>query len=274
MYENVKGKKLLILGATALMCQVIKKAQEMGMYVIATDYNTDYSLSPGKLVADECWDISWNDIDALEKECKKCGVEGVFTAFSEFCVIAARKLCDRMGFPFYATAEQIDITRDKAKFKECCKSYGVPVVEKYEVSESPTAEELERITFPVVVKPTDNAGSRGISVCYNEDELREGIARALPFSASHDFIVERCMTGQEVNITYTIQDGKISLSSMSDAQAGNQEHGQIKLTDGWLFPSRHLKAYTESCDEAVKKMFRGIGLQNGVIFIIFIIMFF
>ena len=241
------------------MCQIVSVAREMGIHTIVTDMYTDYSISPAKIIADEAWDISWNDTEALAEKCRIAGVDGVFTGFSEFAVIAARRLCDALGLPFYATMEQIDITRDKAKFKQLCQSNGLKVVENY--------MQRSEIAFPVVVKPTDNAGSRGISVCYNNKELEIGIEKALSFSASKSYVLEPFMDKPEINVSYTIQDGEISLSCMSDAQAGYQKHGQIKMTDGWIFPSKYLKPFIEKCDGSVRKMLKTIGIKNGFLFI-------
>ena len=256
---KLQGKKLLILSGGAYMCQVVKAAKEMGVYTIVTDMYTDHLQSPAKDLADEAWDISWNDTTALAEKCRADGVDGVFSGFSEFCVVAARRLCDELGLPFYATMEQIDITRDKAKFKALCAKNHVKVVEHFETDRD--------VQFPVVVKPTDNAGSRGISVCYDEQELKAGIEKALSFSDSKTYVLEPFVDGPEINVSYTIQDGVISLSCMSDAQAGAQKHGQIKMTDSWIFPSKYLKAYVDRSDAAVKAMLRSIGIQNGFLFI-------
>lgn len=267
MYEELKGKRLLLLGGQGMMRQLTEEANKLGIYTIVTDYHTDLKLSPGKAVASEAWQISWSDIDAMAAKCRERRVDGVFAGFSEFRVRAARLLCDRLGFPFYATLEQIDLTRDKAKFKELCRKSGVAVVDAYPLSKEPTVTELSAITYPVVIKPTDNAGSRGISVCHDEKELRQGIEKALSFSESKNFVVERYMDCPEINVSYTIQDGRISLSCMSDAIPGNQTYGQIKLTDGWLFPSKYLKEFEEKCDTGLRRMIRNAGIQNGFLFI-------
>ncbi len=264
--EQIK-KKLLFLGGQSLMCQVVQMAQSMGIYAIVADFHADFHLSPAKKIADEAWTVSWQDYDILEKRCRESGVAGVFAGFSEFRVAAARILCDRLGLPFYAQAEQIETTRDKYKFKSVCRACGVPTVEEYELSADLLPQELAKIQYPVVIKPTDNAGSRGISVAYTEAELRAAVEKALSFSESRSLIAERYMDFPEVNITYTLQNGEISLSCMSDAIAGAQGYGQIKLTDGWLFPSRHLQAYVDGADARVRDMIRALGLQNGILFI-------
>lgn len=249
------------------MQQLVAEVKKLGVYTIVTDYHTDVRLSPGKAVADECWAISWSNLDALEKKCSERGVDGVFAAFSEFRVRAARQLCDRLGLPFYADMDQIDITRDKAKFKDACRANGLEVVEDYALRNAPTPEELDRLVYPVVIKPTDNAGSRGISVCYDEEDLYAGIAKALSFSDAKSIVAERYMDAPEVNVSYTIQDGKVTLSCASDAIPGYQGYGFVKLTDGWLFPSRYLGEFVKTTDGRIRNMIRNLGIRNGFLFI-------
>jgi len=77
MNRPFENKKLLILGATPNEIPVIKRAQELGAYVITTDYNTDHILSPAKDVSDECWDISWSSIEELKQKCILSNVKAV-----------------------------------------------------------------------------------------------------------------------------------------------------------------------------------------------------
>lgn len=260
---ELKGKKLLILSGVAMNIQTVQKAQEMGIHTIVADYYTDYSKSPAKKYADEVWNISWNDIDALEERCREEKVDGVLTGYSEDYVLSAVKLCERMGWPFYATEEQINITRNKVSFKPFCKRVGMPVLDIYDVSANPTKEELEQLQFPVVVKPSDNAGSRGISVCNNEQELRTGIRRALDFSPTDRFIVEPYVDAPELYMYYTIQDGNIVLSSSLDGIHGYHKKGTIKLTEGWVTPSKYLKEFVDTTDHKAKDVIKALGIKNG-----------
>ena len=69
--QNLAGKKLLVLGASVNEITLVERAQEYGVYVIVTDYNLDYNLSPAKKLANKAWNISWSDIDELEKNVGK-----------------------------------------------------------------------------------------------------------------------------------------------------------------------------------------------------------
>lgn len=160
------GKKLLILGATAGEVSLVQRAQSYGIYVIVTDNHIDYTLAPAKNIADEAWNISWSDIDTLAKMCRINAVDGVLAGYSEFRVENMISLCECLNLPCYITKKQLEITRDKIKFKECCRKYKIPVVKEY-------SSIYEVDEYPVIVKPTDRAGSIGISIAHNFQELEK-----------------------------------------------------------------------------------------------------
>ena len=81
---KLKGKKLLILGATMDEYLLVQRAHELGIYVIVTDYNVDWSLSPAKYLADEVWDISWSDVDSLAVQCRTHNVDGILAGFISY----------------------------------------------------------------------------------------------------------------------------------------------------------------------------------------------
>ena len=160
-------KKLLVLGGNHIEKDVVTHAQNMGYYVIVTDNHENLNDSPAKQIANEGWNISWSDLDTLELKCRDVGVDGVLAGFSEFRVENMIKLCERLNLPCYINLEQLDITRDKLKFKQELQKFNVPLVPEY--------DNPQNVTFPVIVKPTDRAGSIGIIVAYTQDELTYAI---------------------------------------------------------------------------------------------------
>ena len=76
--KEFEGKKLLILGGIRLVCDIVKRAQNMGAYVVVADYLTD---SPAKLIADEAVLIDALDVDAIVDYCRKANIDGVTTGF-------------------------------------------------------------------------------------------------------------------------------------------------------------------------------------------------
>ena len=261
VFQGVKGKKLLVLGCTRADCQIIDAAREMGVYTIATDNHTDWLDAPAKYEADEAWDISWSDIDTLKGMCEEVGVDGVMAGFSEFRVACAIRLSEELGMPFYAGgAEVLEQTFDKKAFKDACRRCGVPVTRDFDY---PSCG-IDAVEFPVLVKPADNGGSRGIRACFSPKELPEAIEYALGFSAGDKIIVEELVQGaREVIVYYTIADGDVALSAMCDKYERDSGTGFGSLPDAYLYPSRYLSSYMKLHDEAVVRAIREMGIANG-----------
>ena len=266
MYEALKGKKLLVIGSDASNLDMIACAHEMGVYVIAADGIADRSRTPAKNAADEAWDIDYSDLDAIEKKCRECGVDGVFAGYSEFRVLAACRIAKRMGFPFYATEEQINLTRNKRTFKDVCMTYDIPVPKDYCFAYPLTDEDKARIEFPVIVKPADYAGRKGITVCYNREELDAAIEYAVSKSQSRTIIVEDYLEGIEFASVYTIKDGQISLSCVNEKYITKDQEKVSGLCEFLISPAKSYGRYVEELDGKVKAFLKGINAQNAVAF--------
>lgn len=250
----------MILGASAGETTLVKRAQELGIFVIVTDYNTDYTLSPAKYIADECWDISWSDIDTLEKKCRDQHIKGITAGYSEFRVEGLIKLCARLNLPCYVTEEQLNITRDKIKFKDACRKNGVPVVKEYF-----SMNEVDE--YPVIVKPVDRAGSIGISIAANRKELENACEYALESSVSKQIIIEKYIDkGTKIDFYYAVVNGEITLISTCDTMnARDNEHKRV-VQSAWLYPTRNTDEVIQSVEPALRRMIQNMGIEYGCIF--------
>lgn len=260
MYDELKGKKLLILGATSGEVPLVKRAQSFGIHTIVTDYNMDYSCSPAKLIADEAWDISWSDLDALEQLCRENHVDGVTAGYSEFRVENTIKLCERLNLPCYCTMEQLDITRDKVKFKEVCRANGVPVVREY--------KDIQEVkSFPVIVKPTDRAGSIGVTVANDQAELLRAYDYAMEKSVCKQVIIEDYIcNATEVDAYYMVIDGKITLMTTDDIIKPQDKQDDKVIQSVWLCPMQQEDLFLKKVDEKLQHMIRSMHVENGCIF--------
>lgn len=262
---NLRGKRLLVIGANGNICNAVQRARELGVYVIVTDYFED---SPAKKIADKAYLVSTADTDKLAEICRAEKIDGVFTGYSELNLNFTERLCARMGYPFYATAEQVNTLTNKELFKAACNRFGVSSVKAYQISENPTEEELKDIVFPVIVKPVDSYSGKGITICKNEDGIAEAIAKAKSVSGSKRYLVEQYMRDEDYDIFtvyYTLQDGKAVLSGIVDRYMYTFPNKR-RLSTVLLYPSEYLDRYLSEMDEKVKKMFAGLGLRNGTIF--------
>ena len=265
IFSDVRGKRLLILGASSDECHIIQAAKEMGVYTITTDYY-DRETSPGKKLSDEAWDISWKDIQRLKEMAISRKVDGVIAGYSEFKLKCAIQLCKELNLPFYIPDEELlRITRDKLLFKSECRKYGLPVAKDYYVTAEMREEDLDQIQYPVIVKPADNGGSNGIRFCRDRSEIVSCIKYALSYSESSRVVVEEVLSGHEVVAYYTAADGEIAFSSMFDKYARIEREGFNALMDAYVYPANRLDYYLEHYNSLVVNFLEKIGIRNGVV---------
>lgn len=261
--DELKGKKLLILGSTSRTIDFVNYAREMGVYSIVTDWN-DPSNAPVKLAADEHWEVSLMDYDELAKRIKTNHVDGVITGFTDSYLLPYQHLCEICGLPYYATKELLEKTLDKSKFKKMCRESGVPVVPEY------TLEDINLKTISqdnkVIIKPVDNSGSRGIIICDNPIDFHACVDYSLNHSSKKQVIIEKYVDMDSISMSYTIQDGVVSLSTINDSII-HKSPGVGGVTCGSVYPSKYTHAYIEKVDPLVRRMLSNNGFVNGVLFI-------
>ena len=262
--KRLDGKKLLIVSSDGADRALLKAGRELGLYVVCCDRYTDYTISPTKTMADEAWDLDYTQTELVAQKCKEAGINGVIAGYSENRVDAACKISNAIGTPFYATQEQLDLTRNKVLFKNLCEKYEIPTPHRYKLSIPLIDEEVDAVEFPVIVKPSDNGGRKGITVCYNKDELVAAVELALDASIYKDIVVEQFLKGTELSAIYTIVDGRVSLSCLNDKYISEDADTKGYLCSFVFTPSKFLKQYCESVDSKVKEMLAAIGAENGV----------
>lgn len=261
---KVLNKKLLVISSDSNDKVFVEAAKEMGVYVVCCDRYEDWAISPAKLMADEAWNIDYTKTEEIVKKCKECGIDGVIAGYSEDRVFAACKISNALGTPFYATEEQIQLTRNKKQFKELCQKCGVPVPMDFCVRLPLTEEERSQIVYPVIVKPSDNGGRKGISVCVSEEQLDEAINYAKSQSKDGEVVIEEYIFGNELSAVYTIADGEISLSCLNDKYKSEEEDGMSRFCDLVITPSKYYNLYMETIDGGIRKLLNQIGAKNGV----------
>lgn len=267
LLDEIKGKRLLFMGAVGYFCDAVKQARDMGIYTVVTDYIPN---SPAKAYADKAVDVSTTDIDALENLVKEEKIDGVFVAWSDNNHYAAEELCRRLKLPFYATKEQLLTFTNKELFKEACNKFGVSVVPQFNLTSELKKDDVNALEFPVIIKPSDSYGGRGITICHSENELGGAVEEALSQSKSKRFITEKYMDDEHYDtmcLYYTIQDGIPALSAMTDRYMQEFAGGK-RLNTAIFYPSQYLSRFlSNSMNEKIKNMLKGLGVQNGTIFL-------
>ena len=262
--KEFEGKKLLVLGGIKLACDIVKRAQEMGAYVVVADYNTD---SPAKQIADEAVLIDVLDVDAIVDYCQNAHIDGVTTGFVDILLQPCYEVCKRLGLPCYLTPKMIEVSTNKAAFKEACNYYGVLVPQTYLIGGSISEDVYDKLQYPVFVKPLDASGCRGASICHNREEFEKQFAEALDYSKSHNVVVEDCLQGREFLMNFIAQDGEFRMISMFDRHVTNDRGSAINYASLSFGPSKAVDYYLNEVNDKVVNMFKSLGFKDGIFFL-------
>ena len=253
-------RKLLILGSDFGTLQVVREAHKMGLYVIVADL---METSPTKAEADEAWLLSSTDTKTLVQKCQEEEITALMFGASDFNVWNAREVCKRLNLPIYCDSDYAcRVARDKGEFKRICQTVGAPVATDYYLTDALTEEELDRVQYPVVVKPVDKSGNRGMSYCGNREELIAGYkaAREIP---DKEIIVERQLHGKEYNVHYVLANGHARLLYFSST---HHEPGEAEnLYSFKCTTSHHLKQYIEEVNESVIRAIEKSECKEGIV---------
>lgn len=259
MMENkLKGKKLLILGANPETANLVNIAKEMGVVTIVTDYDPN---APAKKVSDISYNINGLDVDAICEMARKEKVDGVMVGVADILVKPYQQVCEKLGLPCYANAKSAASFNNKRLFKQTCAEYGIEGVPEYSL------EDKGSIVYPVIVKPADSNSGKGISLVRHRSELDNAVARAKAESRSATVLIERYMECSDVSIYYTIVDGTVYLSSLSDRYTLRTDTSATPICLGDVFPSQYYDKFLQTEHPKYVNMLKGLGVENGILYV-------
>lgn len=181
-------KKLLLLGGLRYLIPVIKTAQNMGHYVITCDYLPE---NIAHKYSDEYHNVSILDKEAVLKLAQKLKIDGIMSFAVDPGVITAAYVSEKMNIPSPGPYESVTILQNKGFFRDFLEknNFNVPKSKTYNDSTQAIIN-ISDFDLPVIVKPVDSAGSKGVMKVNCENELPNAIENALSNSPSKTFIIE------------------------------------------------------------------------------------
>jgi len=181
-------KKLLLLGGLRYLVPVIEAAHKMGHYVITCDYLPD---NIAHKFSDEFHNVSILDKEAVLKLAKKLKVDGIMSFAVDPGVLTAAYVCDKLGLPSPGPYESVELLQNKAKFRDFLARNGFNVTKAKGYSKiEDVFNDINFYNWPVIIKPVDSAGSKGVTKANKVEDLKVAIETALKFSHSGQFIIE------------------------------------------------------------------------------------
>lgn len=248
-------KKILIVGASILQLPAIKKAKEMGLCVAVADYNPK---SVGISFADKYYNASTIDIDAICKVAEDFRPDGIMTLATDMPMRSVAAATSMLGLPGISMQTAIKAT-DKGEMIKAFKQHNVPSPWYYIIN---SIEELTKydISYPCIIKPTDNAGSRGVYLAHDEQELTDHFAYSQHESRSGQVIIEEYLTGNEVSVEILVVGGKINILAITDKLTTGAPHF---VEMGHSQPSRLPASVIDEIINVAIMAIKAIGIETG-----------
>lgn len=196
----------MILGAMGMHVPLIQRAKELGLYVITLDYLPE---NPGHKLADECYFDSTTDKDAVLKRAKECHIDGILTFVSDPAAETVAYVSEKLGIPGNSFKAVQNIS-EKDLFRKSLEELGLNFPKRYEKETCSS--------FPVIVKPVDSSGSKGVKVVFSPDELKFACENALNFSRCKRYIIEDFIepSGPQLHGDGFVMNGKLVFLSLGD----------------------------------------------------------
>lgn len=214
-------KKLLIIGASILQLPAIKRAKEMGLEVAVADYNPN---AIGIKYADHYFNASTIDQDAIVKVAQQYRPDGIMTLATDMPMRSVAAASKAMGVKGISMDTAIKAT-DKGEMIKAFKANGVESPWYYIISVADSITKIKNeLSYPCIVKPTDNAGSRGVIIAMNEGELNDAINYSRTECRSGDVIIEEYLEGHEVSVEIIVVAGLVHILSITDKLTTGAPH--------------------------------------------------
>lgn len=262
---DLRGKRLLFIGASGHVGAAIQQANELGVETIAINYSP---RAFGKRFASISEEVDTYEPEEVLEYAKKMNVDGVFTGWNEVNIFTAEYVANKLGFPFYGTKEQADQLVTKDAFKETCKKYNVPVVPEYFCGQDLTEDIIASFEYPVIFKPTDSGGTVGMTILNekDDDEIHKAYTKAMDGSLKKTIIVEKYLRDtQLIVIDFAVQNGIPYIVSVADRITVREKEERVPLGFCFMYPSEHLQMVNEQVLRPLTSLIKGLGIANAII---------
>ena len=256
-------KKLMLLGGLRYLLPVIEEAHKLGVYVITADYlpnNIAHKYS------DEYCNVSIIEKDTVLKAAQELQIDGILSHAVDPGVVSAAYVAEKMGLPFQCSYEAARILQDKSLFRKFLTEHGFncPKAKGYNNIED-ALKDTAYFNWPVIVKPVDSAGSKGVTKVENKENLRNAIETALSSSLSKHFIIEDFLdkVGAQSSADIFTVDGKLVYPAYSDQlfdkNAANPYTPAIEI-----WPASMEQKFQDDLTAQLQRLFTLLGVKSGI----------
>lgn len=259
----MKQKKLMLLGGIRYLLPVIKAAHKHNIHVITVDYIPD---NIAHKYSDEFHNLSILDKDAVLQLAQELKIDGIMSFGVDPGVVTAAFVAEKMNLPFQCSYEAACILQDKSRFRQFLKehNFNVPNAKGY-ASIEVALKDVDYFHWPVIVKPVDSAGSKGVSRVDKPEELPVAVRYALSEAHNGHFIIEDFLDkkGCSSDSDCFSINGKLAFCSFSD-QKFDLDADNPYTPAAYSWPSTMPKYAKEDLTNELQRLMTLLHVKTGV----------
>lgn len=254
--------KILVLGGSGSQMNAILRLKQRGHTVIVSDY---YENAPGKDYADYSELVSTFDVEGNMEVARKYGIDGIIAVGTDQPVYTAARVAEEFGLPFSIDAMTAKAVTNKRIMKEIFTRCEIPAV-KYEIlKEDFSDKDVQGIKFPVVIKPLDSQGQRGVYRLESPGEVRRLFREVLSYSREKEILIEEFYESGEITVSGWAHNGKAHILTVTDrVTCSNDTH--IGVCTAHNFPSKYLNAYYDKIVDITDRIVSGFEIREGPLY--------
>lgn len=258
-----RQKRLMLLGGLRYLLPVIEEAHKLGVYVITADYLPD---NIAHKYSDEYSNVSIIDKDAVLEAAQRLQIDGIMSFAVDPGVVSAAYVAEKMGLPFQCSYEAACLLQDKSRFRQFLSENGFncPKAKGYSNVEE-ALEDVGYFDWPVIVKPVDSAGSKGVTKVVEHKDLAAAIELALASSISGKFIIEDFLEkdGFSVGSESFVVDGKLVYNGFYD-QLFDDASANPFTPSAEVWPSVMSQEYQSEIKAELQRLVELLGITTGL----------
>lgn len=250
-------KKILILGGTHFQIPAIKYAKQQGYYVITCDY---LPQNPGHVLADEYYNVSTTDLDEVLKLAIKLQIDGILCFASDPSAVTAAYVSERLGLPGNPWSK-VKVFGEKHLWRKFLKENGfnTPRAKSYTNLEDFLEDKWE---LPVMIKPIDSSGSKGVSKVLKKEEFKTAFSYAMSFSRAKRIIVEEFIqrVGPQIGGDGFYGRDKLEFVCFGDQVVDKEINPFVPC--GMTFPTTISSELSINITKEIERAISIVGLRN------------
>lgn len=256
-------KKILLLGGSRYIIPVIEEIHKMGHYAITCDYLPE---NDAHKYSDEYHNVSIIDKEEVLKLAQKLKIDGIMSFACDPGVATAAYVAEKMNLPFQGSYESVSIMQDKELFRKFLtdNNFNVPHAKGY-INKEEAMKDINYFEWPVIVKPVDSAGSKGVTKVEKPEDLMDAIDFAIDNSHCDRFIIEDFLTfeGYHSSADCFTVNGELKFSTYSD-QLFDKEAENPYTPAYIIWPSTMREEHQEYLTKETQRFMTLLKMKNGI----------